>query len=140
MVDARHGDAAVLGRARERARIEALIDGARAGRGGALVIRGEAGSGKSALLAWARRWADDLGVLLVQGTESEGELGFSGLFDLLRAALGGLAALPDPQAAALRGAFALGPPVAGDRLAVHLAALGPARGPRQERAAGPSSG
>jgi DNA-binding CsgD family transcriptional regulator len=118
-------DVAVLGRARERERIEALIADARAGRGGVLVLRGEAGAGKSALLAWARRRpGDGMGLLLAQGTESEAELGFSGLFDLLRPALGGLAALPDPQAAALRGAFALGPPVGGDRLAVHLAALG----------------
>ena len=108
MAGARHGDAAVLGRAPERARIGALIDGARTGRGGALVIRGEAGAGKSALLAWARRRAAGLGLLVAQGTESEAELGFSGLFDLLRPALGGLSALPDPQAAALRGAFALG--------------------------------
>ena len=72
------------------------------------------------------------------GAETEAELAFSALADLLEPVLGGLAALPAPQAAALRGALALGPPATGapapgDRLAVCVAALGVLRAAARQR-------
>jgi len=103
--------AMLVGRSVERARIDALLDSARAGRSGALVVRGEPGIGKSALLAYAEQQADGMRVLRARGVEAEAELAFSGLYELLRPVLTLAADIPERQAAALRGAFGLGPPV-----------------------------
>src|SRR5205807_1094434 len=77
-------------------------------------------------------------VVRARGAETEAELAFSALADLLEPVLGEVAALPAPQAAALRGALALGPPVTGppapgDRLAVCVATLGVLRAAAQRR-------
>src|ERR1043165_1299913 len=93
----------LVGRAAERARIEALLAGARAGRGAALVGRGEPGIGKSALLGYAEEQAVGMRVLGALGVEAEADLPFSALTELLRPLLALLDALPEAQAEALRG-------------------------------------
>jgi DNA-binding CsgD family transcriptional regulator/tetratricopeptide (TPR) repeat protein len=114
----------LLGRSAECARIAALLETARSGQCGALVVCGEAGIGKSTLLEFAVGRAGGMQVLRTRGYETESELPFAGLADLLRPALELLPALPAPQAAALRSALALGPPIAGDRFSVCAATLG----------------
>jgi DNA-binding CsgD family transcriptional regulator len=113
----------LYGRARESAEIEGLLGAARAGRGSGVVVRGEAGIGKSALLDHARRSAKGFEVLDARGLQVESELPFVALADLVRPALASIDALPARQAAAIRGALALGPPVESDRFAVAAATL-----------------
>ena len=97
----------LYGRDPERARIGGLLEAARASRSAALVLRGEAGIGKSALLEDARERAGDMYVLAARGVESEAELPFAGLHQLLLPALPHVERLPPPQAAALRSALGL---------------------------------
>src|SRR3954447_13870169 len=96
----------LYGRDDEQALIDGLLAGAAAGRSGALVITGEPGIGKTALLDYAVR-TTDARVLRATGAESEAELPFAGLQLLLRSTLGSLDALPDVQATALRGVLGL---------------------------------
>src|SRR3954451_17935619 len=103
----------VIGRVAERAAIDDLLRSARAGRSGALVIRGEPGIGKSTLLKYAGQQATNMTVLSAGGYESESEIPFAGLADLVRPILPQLDKLPAPQAAALQSAMPLGPPVSG---------------------------
>jgi DNA-binding CsgD family transcriptional regulator len=116
----------LVGRVAETDRLDLLVDGLREGRSGAVVLRGEAGIGKTALLRHAQERArsHSMTVLRASGVESEFELAFCALADLLRPLLGELAHLPGPQAAALEGALALGPPMPGDRFAIATATLG----------------
>ena len=95
------------GRDVERARLVALTEGARQGRAGALVVRGEPGIGKSALLDDLAGTATDQGlrVLRTQGLESESPLAFGALHRLLRPLTQLIDQLPAPQAQALRVAF-----------------------------------
>ena len=72
----------LFGRDAERARIGELLDGARESRSGVLVLRGEAGAGKTALLEEAREQAADMLVLSGGGIESEAELPFAALHQL----------------------------------------------------------
>jgi DNA-binding CsgD family transcriptional regulator len=97
----------LAGRNSERAAIAALLDAARTGRGGALVVRGVAGCGKSTLLSDAigRATGADMTVLCTSGVESESPLAFAALQRLLWPLRGRLAALPGPQQAALRAAL-----------------------------------
>ena len=91
-----------------------------------LVLLGEAGMGKTVLLAQAERQARSAGlrVLSAAGRNSEHDLAFAGLHQLLRPVLDRVAALPDRQAKALLGALALSPdPVAPDALLTGLAVL-----------------
>jgi DNA-binding CsgD family transcriptional regulator/tetratricopeptide (TPR) repeat protein len=113
----------LVGRESECARLEAMIADARAGVGGGLVLRGDPGIGKTALLAWVAERADGMAVLRVRGVESEIELAYAGLLEALRPALGALERLPAPQATALRGALGLGPAEARDRYLVGAATL-----------------
>jgi DNA-binding CsgD family transcriptional regulator len=113
----------VIGRAEEREAIERLLAGARDGRSGILLLRGEPGVGKSALLAYAVTAAADLCVLRAHGVESESELDFSGLHELFAPVLERLEELPEPQAEALRGALRLAPAGDVDRFAVAAATL-----------------
>ncbi|XIG74037.1 hypothetical protein C1N81_11885 [Streptomyces sp. SGAir0957] len=113
----------LLGRTAECARIADLIDDARTGRSTALVIRGEAGIGKSSLLRYAESVAGDLTVLRTHGIESESQLPYVGLADLFRPVTDHLKRIPGRQAAALTGALALGPAVAQDRFAVAAGTL-----------------
>jgi len=113
----------IVRREAERARISYLVQAARQGRSHALVLLGEAGIGKSTLLAYAEEEATGFTILRASGTESEAELAFSGLADLLRPLLGHLGSLAGPQAEALSSALALSPPAPGDPFAVGMAVL-----------------
>ena len=96
----------LAGRDTERAAIAALIEAARDGTGGALVIRGVAGSGKSTLLGPAAvAAAVELRVLRTSGVESESPLAFAALQRLLRPLRSQLATLPAPQRSSLRAAL-----------------------------------
>jgi DNA-binding CsgD family transcriptional regulator len=111
------------GRSRECGLLDAVIETVRSGEGGALVVRGEAGVGKTALLEYAVRSGSDLRVAWTASVESENELPFAGLHQLCAPMLDRLAGLPDPQLEALEIVFGLsaGPPP--DRLLVGLAVL-----------------
>jgi DNA-binding CsgD family transcriptional regulator len=113
----------LLGREAERSRIAELLAGARQRRSAALVITGEAGVGKSALLQDAVEQAAGFTILAARGLESESELAYSGVADLFRPVAARIAALPKPQARALAGALAVGPPQTGDRFTVCAATL-----------------
>jgi len=111
------------GRDPERSRIGELLDGARASRSAVLVISGEPGVGKSALLEDARDQAGDMRVLSGAGVESEAHLPFAALHQIVRPVLGHVEALPQPQAAALAGALGLAAGGGDDRFLVSLAVL-----------------
>ena len=113
----------LVGRDAQCARIERLLAGARSGRSGVLVIRGAPGIGKTALLRHAVDAAEGMRVLTVSGVESESELAFSGLADLVRPLAPELRRLPGATAAALAGTLALGPSGSVDRFTVYIAAL-----------------
>ncbi|MEV4065480.1 LuxR C-terminal-related transcriptional regulator [Nonomuraea dietziae] len=108
----------LYGRQAEQAAVDELLRA----RSGALIVRGEAGIGKSALLDYAGKKAQAR-VLRVDGVESESDLPFAALHLLLRPVLDHLGALPEQQAQALRGALGLGAPTQGDRFLVGLATL-----------------
>jgi hypothetical protein len=95
----------LLGRESEQRAVDDLLEGARAGRSGVLIVRGEPGIGKTALLAYAAERAEEMKPLRSVGIEAEHELPFAGLHQLLRPCLGLLDRLPAPQAAALEGAL-----------------------------------
>ncbi|GGS51071.1 transcriptional regulator [Planobispora rosea] len=111
------------GREPEQDMIAELLAGARAGVSSSLVLRGEPGIGKTALLDHAAAAAGDLRLLRGTGIEFEAELPFSGLQSLVRPALGSLAALPGPQREALEAAFGLGPATGSEPMLVGLAVL-----------------
>src|SRR6267378_5133039 len=113
----------LLDRLPERAALSQLLDAARAERSGVLVMRGEPGVGKTALLDWAIESAADLRVARVAGVESEMELAFAALQQLCAPMLDKLEDLPGPQRAALGVAFGLNAGAAPDRFLVGLAAL-----------------
>src|SRR6201988_4455113 len=113
----------LLGRDAECGRIERLLAHARAGISGALVIGGDPGVGKPALVEHAAASATGMTVLRARGVESEAEVPFSGLLELLRPVLDRISAIPGVQAAALRGALALAPARERDRFAVGAATL-----------------
>jgi len=113
----------LLGREPECAAIDKLLEDARAGAGGALIVRGEAGIGKSALLEYARQRAAPMTVLSAGGVEAESDLAFAGLHELLRPVLGCLDELPEPQSRALAGALGLAPATHADRLLISAAVL-----------------
>ncbi|MFJ8431999.1 AAA family ATPase [Kitasatospora sp. NPDC094019] len=116
----------LYGRERERAAVDALLDGARGGRSGVLLLRGEPGIGKTAVLEYAVAAAGDgFRVVRATGVEYEAELPFAGLSLLLASGLDRLHALPGPQRRSLEGAFGLGEATGGaDRLLAGLATLG----------------
>ena len=89
-----------------------------------LVIRGEAGIGKSALLDYAADQATGFTVLRAAGFEAEADLAFAGVYGLLRPVLGHLDEVPEIQAQALAGALGLAPSAAPDRFMVSAAVLG----------------
>ncbi|TDD53959.1 helix-turn-helix transcriptional regulator [Saccharopolyspora elongata] len=109
----------IVGRADELARIDELLVAARAGRGGALVIRGEAGIGKTALLTHAD--TGGMQVLRIACVDGEAELPHAGLHLLLRGQR--TDELPAEQAGALRSAFGLEPARDPDRFLVGMAVL-----------------
>lgn len=107
-----------MGRAAERQEIDRLLAGARLGEGGVLVVAGEPGVGKSALLDYARAGLDGFLVLTTTGTESESDIAFAALHALLRPVVSYVDRLSAPQAAAISAALALGPGASVDRFAV----------------------
>jgi len=113
----------LFGRRAEQERLRALLDGARDRRSGSLVLVGEPGAGKSALIEDVRRVASEMTVLEARGVESEAELPFASLHQLLRPTFDLLDRLPAPQASALRAAFGLGDGDAPDLYRVPLAVL-----------------
>lgn len=113
----------LLGRDQEQQTLGRLLEAARDGESGALAIAGEAGIGKSALLAYAEEQAADMNVLRARGVQSEAHIPFAGLFELLRPALALVGQIPGPQAAALESALALRPASAPGRFAVGAATL-----------------
>jgi len=115
---------AFRGRASERVALDGLLEGARRGQSAVLVIRGEAGVGKTALLRYCARQASGFRVAQIVGVESEMELPFAGLHQLCAPLLGWLGALPPPQQDALRVAFGVASGAPPDRFLVALAALG----------------
>ena len=114
---------AFRGRSSEREALERLLGDARAGRSAVLVIRGEAGMGKTALMRYAADRASGFRVAQTAGVESEMELPFAGLHQLCAPLLGRLEALPQPQQHALRVALGLAPGDVPDRFLVGLATL-----------------
>src|SRR5919202_2281447 len=96
-----------VNRNRERERLDALVAEARAGRSAALVLRGEAGVGKTTLLEYAARRAFGFRVAQTAGVEAEMELPFAGMHQLCAPMLDRLDALPVPQREALRVALGL---------------------------------
>ena len=114
---------ALIGRDRECAAIGGLLDRGLAGEAGALVVRGEAGIGKSALLAYACGRAGEMTVLRATGVEAESDLAFAGLYGLTRPVLDKLDELPVTQRDALAGALGLAPSAGADRLLVSAAVL-----------------
>ena len=113
----------LLGRGDERFALDGLLSSARAGRSGALIIRGEPGIGKSALLGYAAQSAAGFGVARSCGVEAERELSFAGLQLLCGPAEGRIPGLPGPQADALQVAFGLRRGASPDRFLVGLAVL-----------------
>lgn len=95
------------GRVEERAFLHRLLDAARDGLSGVLVVRGDAGIGKTALLAATAAAAADLQVARIDGVEAERDLAFAALHRLLRPFLPILDRLPRPQRHALESAFGL---------------------------------
>jgi DNA-binding CsgD family transcriptional regulator len=115
----------LLGRRAEREAVERLLAGAQAGRSGALVLRGEAGIGKTALLEHARDAADPSGFRVESsvGVESETGFAFGGLHQLCAPLLDHAGALAEPQQDALGVALGLRGGAAPDRFLVGLAVL-----------------
>src|SRR5712691_10579032 len=101
-------DSELIGRDIESARVDELIDRLPE-RGAALVVSGAAGVGKTALLHYARARGEALGLrtLITVGVESEAELAFAGLHQLLYPILGSMELLPAPQRRALETAFGI---------------------------------
>jgi predicted ATPase len=113
----------LVGRSAEQERIERLLRDARSGQSSVLVLRGEAGIGKTALLRYAIDLAESMTVVRASGVESEAELEFSGLLELCRPLLPLLDSLSHHQATALRVALGLEAGKQTDRFAVGAATL-----------------
>jgi DNA-binding CsgD family transcriptional regulator len=113
----------LIGRETELAGLGRLLDAAREGRSGALLLRGEAGIGKTALLAHAAEAASGFRVMRATGIESEAELPYATLHQLLRPLEDRIDQLAEPQARALRGALGLGLGQEADRFLVGVGTL-----------------
>ena len=114
---------ALTGRRRERDELDRLIEAVGAGESRALVVRGEPGVGKSALLEYVVEQASGFRVVRAAGVQSEMELAYAGLHQLLASMLDRLAGLPAPQSEALRTAFGLASGRPPDRFFLGLAVL-----------------
>src|SRR3954451_21393828 len=118
-----HRTPAFRGRSSEREVLDRLLERVRGAQSAVLVVRGEPGVGKSALLRDCARRASGFRVAQIGGGESEMELPFAGLHQLCTPMLDRLHALPDPQRAALCVALGLSSGAAPDRFLVALATL-----------------
>jgi len=119
-----HPGLGLYGRRTELAALDRLLADVRAGQSRVLVLRGEAGIGKTALLDYLQEQASGFRVARAVGVESEMELAFAGLHQLCTPMLDNLVGLPSPQRDALGNVFGLSTGEAPDRLLVGLAALG----------------
>jgi DNA-binding CsgD family transcriptional regulator len=113
----------LLGRADECAALDGLLDDVRRGQSRSLVLRGEAGIGKTSLLRYLVDSASDVTVHRAVGVESEMELAFASLHQLCAPMLDRLGALPAPQRQAVEIVFGLSGGAAPDRFLVGLAVL-----------------
>src|ERR1700753_4085908 len=113
----------MLGRNLERQQIDQALGQARSGTSATLALVGEPGIGKSALLGYAAERASGMQLLRARGIESEAQIPFGSLLELLRPALAVVERIPAPQAIALEGALALRPARAQERFAVGAATL-----------------
>jgi hypothetical protein len=95
----------LVGRDAEQRQLDRLLQQARAGTSGVLVLRGDPGIGKTALVDYAAARAGPMRILRATGIEAETELAFAGLHSLLYPVAGYLTALPERQAAALQAAL-----------------------------------
>jgi DNA-binding CsgD family transcriptional regulator len=111
------------GRRPEREALDLLLADVQAGRSGVLVLRGEAGVGKTALLDHLRTRASGCRIARAAGVESEMELAFAGLHQLCAPMVDRLGGLPGPQADALGAAFGMRGGTTPDRFLVGLAVL-----------------
>src|SRR6187402_622243 len=111
------------GRNGERAQLEQRLDRARRGESAVLVVRGEAGIGKTAFLRWVADHATGFRVAHVTGVEAELELAYAALHQLCAPLMGRLAELPAPQRVALEVALGLAAGDPPDRFLVGLAVL-----------------
>jgi len=125
----------LVGRERECAEIDRMLDGARRGESRALVLRAEAGMGKTALLAHAATagHAAQMMVLAVTGVEWESDLAFAGLHGLLWPIVDELEAVPEPQRDPLAAALGLAPGEGRDRFLVSGGALSLLAGAAESR-------
>src|SRR5439155_13052503 len=122
MAESRPGTV-LRGRDRERSVLDRLLQGVRAGHSGVLVLRGEAGIGKTALLEYLLERSEGCLVARAVGVQSDIELAFAGLQQLCGPLLDGLDRLPELQREAIRVAFGLSAGPAPDRFLVGLAVL-----------------
>ncbi|HYL51949.1 MAG TPA: AAA family ATPase [Acidimicrobiia bacterium] len=113
----------LVGRAKECGQLDELLDKTRDGRGDAIVVHGEPGIGKTALLEYMIASAHDFKVLRTVGNETEHELPFAALQQLCAPALDTMSQLPEPQRDALGVTFGLVAGAPPDRLLVSLAVL-----------------
>jgi DNA-binding CsgD family transcriptional regulator len=113
----------LLGRRGERQAIDDTLGRARSGRSARLAFVGEPGIGKTALLEYAAAQAGDMQILRARGVQSEAQIPFASLLELVRPALVMLDRIPEPQAIALESALALRPAETRERFAVGAATL-----------------
>src|SRR4051794_16212046 len=121
------------GRSDEHAVLDRLLRNVRGGQSAVLVIRGEAGVGKTALLRHAVAQAPGFRGAQIAGVQSEMELPYAGLHQLCTPMLERVDVLPEPQQVALRVALGLAPGDPPDRFLVALAALGLMSAAAEER-------
>ena len=122
-----------LGREAELARLADVLERARGGNGGALVVRGEPGVGKSLLLAQTASTAEDFTLLSATGVQTESDLAFGALSALLRPVLGAVEELPTAQAESLRAAVGLASRAQVEQLPCHAAVVSLLAGVADER-------
>ncbi len=120
----RGGAAQLLGRRAERDVLDRFLAAVRVGESRTLVVRGEPGVGKTALLKYLAWQASGCRLAAATGVQSEMELAFAGLHQLLAPMLDRLERLPGPQRDALRTAFGMSAGPVPDRFLVGLAVLG----------------
>jgi DNA-binding CsgD family transcriptional regulator/tetratricopeptide (TPR) repeat protein len=113
----------LTGRIKERHALDLLMSAVRAGQDRVLVVHGEPGVGKTALLDYVSGQADGCRVMRVAGSQSESELAFAGLHQLCAPMLSHLEALPAPQRDALRTVFGISHGPSPDQFLIGLAVL-----------------
>src|SRR6476469_9937539 len=113
----------LLGRESECRQLERVLDDARSGTSRTLIVRGEAGMGKSALLDFVAARGSAFQLTSAAGVESESDLPFGGLLAISRPLLRFLDGLPSTQRTALKAALALSSDVVADRFTAYAGAL-----------------